>query len=96
MPKFIGNSAPTGAHQLADDARPKNMVALSYSQMKLLPGDHVHYSLNTSDRGSRGTLAKRWYNWFAEIDFVLANEQATPKMKAAAARKQQFQSARTV
>lgn len=93
MPKFVGQSIPGTLHA-EDNATcgPRgslpNHVRLSYSQIKILadsigPGNLVA-SLDTSDKGGRGSYAKRWFRWFAYYRDVLTCEQSTPKMRAAA------------
>lgn len=56
MPKLIGNSIP-GATQIEDNASPEELVKLSYSQARLLPVVDVVCSLDTTDRGSKGSYA---------------------------------------
>jgi hypothetical protein len=71
MPKFIGNII-FGAKKIQDNARvPEWCIALSFSQAKLLPPECIICSLNTSDRGSKGSYAKRWYNWFANVEDII-------------------------
>jgi hypothetical protein len=59
-------------------------VRLSYSQMVLLPGDAVMYSLDTTDRGGQRSLAKRWFRWFASPAAILGCERSTANMRAKA------------
>lgn len=85
MPKFIGNEIP-GATIIGDDSVPvrdgQRALRLSYAQAILLPASDVFCSLNTRDRGSKGSFAKRWYNWFALPNAILACEKSTKKMRA--------------
>lgn len=87
MPKFVGSKLPdmTLCTRLEDNARtPIGYVRLTYSQARLLPPIEIAYSLDTTDRGSRGSYAKRWYRWFALAAAVRASDRATPKMREAA------------
>ena len=83
MPKFVGRNARFESRQIQDNAFsvPGKRVCLTYSQQRLLPAYLVDYSLNTSDRGSKGSYAKRWYNWFAHPCVVLCCASSTPAMK---------------
>ncbi len=65
MPKFIGNNRQGVAiiHDNAQEAADR--VRLTYSQQRLLPASNVVCSLDTTDRGSASSYAKRWYRWFA-------------------------------
>lgn len=86
MPKFIGNNAPAQATRIEDNAQtPVGYVRLSYSQMRLLPGIEIAYSLDTSDRGSKGSYAKRWYRWFALARAIEVCPQSTRLMRERAA-----------
>lgn len=85
MPKFIGRTIE-GARPLSecpDDAYP--LCRLTYAQCRLLRPEDVFYELNTSDRGGPGSLAKRWYNWYAPVVAVLENSRSTTSMKNRAA-----------
>lgn len=87
MPKFIGAKIE-GSIRIEDNARlPTNHLKLSYSQAKLLSPSKVVCSLNTSDKGGKGSFAKRWYNWYALIDDIVACEKATKLMKDRATKK---------
>jgi hypothetical protein len=80
MPKFIGNHIH-GAVDISDiPSEMRGLVQLSYSQVKLLPAHQIKYVLNTSDKGSRGTYAKRWNDWYASPEDVLNAPQATENM----------------
>lgn len=84
MPCFIGNPAPGGAVRIHDNARPAvdgSFVRLTYSQVVLLPPEAVRYSLDTTDRGSRGLRAKRWYRWFASAEAIQTCPRATEAMR---------------
>ncbi len=89
MPKFVG-SVIKGAQTLAPNATltslPPGFVKLTYSQAIRLPAEQVYASLDTTDRGSRGTLAKRWNRWFAKAADVLACPASTVNMVDLAAR----------
>lgn len=76
-----------GAHEIASNAvgGTADLVRLSYAQAKLLPAEVVRASLDTTDRGSKGSLAKRWYRWFAAADAIDACARSTPAMRARAA-----------
>jgi hypothetical protein len=81
MPKFIG-CIITEAKRIQDDAAPNlNRVKLSYNQARLLPPEQVICSMDTSDRGSKNCLAKRWYIWYAHPLTILACPRSTEKMK---------------
>lgn len=73
MPKFVGAPAPRGAKRIEDNAFPVpgKRVKLAYSQMRLLRARDVMYSLDTTDKGSAGCLAKRWYRWFSSPRAIL-------------------------
>ena len=88
MPRMIGVMVEGAVCELADNAteRSTGLVKLTTSQARLIPRGLVLGSLDTTDRGSKGTKAKRWYRWFAAHDDVLACERATPLMRAAAQR----------
>lgn len=82
MPRFIGNSAPANARQIQDNAQTAMgcHVRLTYAQVRLLPPGQVIVSLDTSDKGSAGRRAKRWWRWFADPRDVLSNPDSTPNM----------------
>lgn len=80
MPKMIGNTIH-GARQIEDNARSlPERARLSYAQAVMLPPERVMCSLNTSDNGGFGRFAKRWYNWFAKPEDILALPNATESM----------------
>ena len=80
MPKFIGNVIE-GAVQIHDNCSPsKERIKLSFSQAILLPAKEIMCSLNTSDKGSKGSYAKRWYEWFALPETILKSPQSTQSM----------------
>ena len=84
MPKMIGNTIP-GATKIADGYVLKYaLVKVSYSQAVLLPAESVYCVLDTSDRGSRRSLAKRWYRWYASVETIETSEASTPKMRTSA------------
>lgn len=82
MPKFIGKSIE-GSIRVEDNASDIDLkkVRITYSQAKLLPTNCVFCSLCTTDKGGRGTYAKRWYRWFASPWEILTNEETTKKMR---------------
>ena len=83
MPKFIGNDArPETKHIHTDAMQTGERVRLTYAQQKLLPAAAVTCSLDTSDRGSKGSYAKRWYRWFASPDAINSCTRATQSMLA--------------
>lgn len=67
MPKFIGQEIPGSSPLPHDNATEAStgLVRLTYAQARLLPPEDVRVSLDTTDKGSRGRYAKRWYRWFA-------------------------------
>lgn len=77
MPKFIGNTIP-GSRPLAGGT--DGYVPLAYSQARLLPARCVFFTLNTSDKGSRGSYAKRWHNWWAKADAIIQCPRSTLSM----------------
>lgn len=86
MPKFIGNQID-GAKIIQDNAPETNeRVKLSFSQARLMPPEQVLCSLDTTDRGSKGSLAKRWYRWFSHPKDILSNKRSTANMIAKAKR----------
>jgi hypothetical protein len=86
MPKFIGHYAHVQNRETSVLSREESrrLIKLSYQQKSLLPQDHVFYVMDTSDRGSRGTLAKRWNRWYAMPENIVNSKQATIKMRAKA------------
>jgi hypothetical protein len=83
VPKFIGNTI-RGSLDLHEHESPEELMSLSYSQARLLPPADVYYRLNTSDRGSRGSLAKRWHDWYSTVSAILACSDSTRKMRTGA------------
>lgn len=85
MPKLIGKIVP-GALILPENnvLHVPGGIRLSYAQAMMLPPDLVFGSLDTSDRGSKYSLAKRWYLWFAHatdvLRFARAGGRVTPLM----------------
>ena len=85
MPKFVGNHAPEGATRIQDNAAQcEGRLSLQYCQMRKLPPSAVVYSRDTTDRGGRKNLAKRWNRWFADPRAVLACESSTSRMRESA------------
>lgn len=80
MPKFIGNTIYKAKRIQNNAAVPENCIRLSYSQAKLLPEENVICSLNTRDKGSAGSYAKRWFNWFANVQNIIRCERSTKLM----------------
>lgn len=93
MPKFIGKNIPN-ALELGDNATEASaskhagtsLVRITYAQAVLLPAVEVRKSLDTTDSGSRGTYAKRWYRWFAPRAVILACSSSTASMLRRAVR----------
>ncbi len=83
MPKFIGRTI-TGSRNTEHAPEGSTLVCLTYSQAVKLPASEVYTTLNTSDRGSRGSFAKRWYNWYATVEAIESCDRATHKMREAA------------
>lgn len=88
MPKYVGSTIPDGSRRIEDNVEggTYDLVRLKHNQMRLLPAICVMRSMDTSDKGSSGTLAKRWYRWFASSSDILANPKSTPNMRARALR----------
>lgn len=81
MPKFIGNKI-AGAEQIEDNAKETpTRVRITYVQAKKLPPSAVMCSLDTTDRGSKGSYAKRWYRWFADPSAIHMSPHATVKTR---------------
>ncbi len=83
MPKFIGATID-GAKRMEVDNFVGSLgetIRLSYSQAVLLDTSDVMCSLDTTDHGSRGALAKRWYRWFSTPAAILAHPRATKMMR---------------
>lgn len=82
MPKMIGNwiegATVIDANASADGA---DRVRISYAQARLLPAAAVTASLDTTDRGSARSLAKRWYRWFASAAAIEACTSSTKRMR---------------
>ncbi len=89
MPKFIGRTIPGSIDledlSLSDRRALTPLVSITYSQAKLLQSSDVYYMLNTSDRGAPGLFAKRWNDWYAQAETILASSAATENMKQRAA-----------
>lgn len=82
MPKMIGNWIE-GATKIEANASEdgETRVRLSYAQAVLLPASEIMASLDTTDCGSKRSLAKRWYRWFASADAILACPSSTCNMR---------------
>lgn len=90
MPKFIGNSIP-GSLEIEANAGENSgtaagLVRITYAQARMLPPAFVRCSLDTTDRGGRKSLAKRWYRWFVSAAAIVTSPRATSKMMEAARR----------
>lgn len=95
MPKFVGRRARAGTEQIQDNAGIDSVpgfVRLTYTQQLKLAPEDVVVSLDTTDRGSKGSYAKRWWRWFGRIEAVLACPDATSSMCAEAEYAQRAQS----
>lgn len=91
MPKHVGtNIAAKTVLEV-----PENYVRLTAAQVRLLiegrePSDPVREAmelirvLDTSDKGSAGTLAKRWWMYFAPRSVIRGSRSATKCMLARA------------
>lgn len=80
MPKFVGRTIG-GVKVIQNNApQTKDRMKVSYSQAKLMPPNQVVCSLDTTDRGGKKTLAKRWYRWFVKPEDVLNNKNSTKAM----------------
>lgn len=85
MPKFIGHrehakNRPTSSIPTMER---KRLVKISFAQKILLPQNQVFFALDTSDKGSRGVLAKRWNRWYALPETLANSGTATPTMRKA-------------
>lgn len=86
MPKFIGRTI-AGANEISENVTAgygdaSHLVRLTYAQAIRLPASHVLCSMDTTDRGGRHSLAKRWYRWLAEPEAIISCVGSTPKMLA--------------
>lgn len=85
MPKLIGHEpSELDAHESPRETD----VQVSYAQARVLRRASVviRAVLDTSDRGSRGRLAKRWYAWYADPRDILTCPVATMAMRRRARR----------
>jgi hypothetical protein len=81
MPKMIGSDIPgVGTFAPNMPEHYPDRIRLTYAQARLLDPADVLRSLNTTDKGSRGTMAKRWWMWFAPADAILFATRVTPNM----------------
>lgn len=66
------------------------LVRVTYAQARIIQracgAQHVYASLDTTDRGSRRSLAKRWYRWFVDAGTIAECAQSTPSMHQRSAR----------
>lgn len=86
MPKMIGKRIGSAHYDLPNNYPTLGYVKLTYAQAVLLPASQIHASLNTSDRGSQDTVAKRWYTWYASSEDILLSARSTLKMRSKASR----------
>ena len=86
MPKMIGNNI-LEAIRIEDNEcqRYPDRINLTYAQAALMPPAQILKSMDTSDTGSKGTYAKRWYRWFASASDILACPDVTDNMRRRAA-----------
>ena len=80
MPKFIGNKID-GSRRLDEAA---GLTPLTYAQAVRLPARCVFFTVNATDRGSRGSYAKRWHNWWARPGDIIDCPSSTPNMRGRA------------
>lgn len=84
MPKLIGNVIH-GAVQIENNAKANaNRIRITYSQAAKLAPTQVICSLDTTDRGGKGSYAKRWYRWFASPSAIAMSPNSTRNMRARA------------
>lgn len=83
MPKFIGQEIPGSRPLLHDNATEAStgLVKLTFLQASLLSAESVWYSLDTTDGGGPGILAKRWYRWFASREAIRNCPRSTHRMR---------------
>ena len=82
MPKFIGNNIAAAVEIEPNQVQQRpDRINLTYSQAAMLPASSVMKSLDTSDGGSNGRYAKRWYRWFASADAIMGCASSTASMK---------------
>ena len=84
MPKLIGHRPTEEMTVLEENANPADMVKLTWSQACLMPAAEIWASKDTTDKGSRGHKAKRWYRWYAYPASIMNNPRSTASMKAKA------------
>lgn len=89
MPKFIGHREHQKNRHVsqATPATRKHLMRIPYSHKVRMDQSLVYYIMDTSDRGGRRTLAKRWNRWYALPENVACCQNATPTMRANALRK---------
>lgn len=95
MPKFIGRVI-MGAVQIENNSGGPGLVRLAYAQAVKLPPESVFCSLDTTDRGGKGSYAKRWYRWFATPEAILACEHSTLTMRGMAQLVSDYNAAQTL
>jgi hypothetical protein len=73
MPKLVGHRPGPADRPSSEAPEGTPLVPLTWAQAERVRarGGQVYYWLDTSDRGSRGRRAKRWYHWEASIADVL-------------------------
>ena len=62
------------------DYKVHKLIKLQCNQVKLLPPHRVMCSYITTDRGARGILAKRWYQWFTSAETIFNCPKSTELM----------------
>ena len=82
MPRFIGQRL-TSAVRIEEWETP-GLVKLTFRQARIVLPGKVFCTLNTSDKGGKGTMAKRWFNWWADADTICDCPASTPRMLALA------------
>lgn len=85
MPKFIGQKIENSTRIQDNASEHPDRIRITYAQACMLPACEVLCSMDTMDRGSRGSYAKRWYRWFASPAAILAG-RGTANMIARATR----------
>jgi hypothetical protein len=84
MPKFVGRDIE-GVARTEDMAHldvPQGYCVVVYSQAKKLNPCDLLKSLDTRDRGSRGSFAKRWWRWLGRVEAVKALGTASALRRA--------------
>lgn len=88
MPKFIGRDAPAATPALANNvAAVPGYTRVTASQFALAVRQGMdpaegRVSLDTTDTGSRGSLAKRWFRWFVPTEVASKGTDAMRRRAA--------------